>query len=678
MAILEDSGAGPLCSCNQSKVLADDKKNVARCIKKIEPKTPVRGSPRSKSSQGRVNSRLKEKSDDEMPSNGSKRKRLSDGLKNQVSKNDAKVLFVEDIGCRSDLKTGRNNGDARVNDSVMVKETLRVFTTFYLRFVQPVYACAQEEEKRCLKPKDDVHFSNGSENNNGNAYDDHAKKLTKRPDLKAISEMVRSNKILYCKKIGHLPGIKVGQQFLSRAEMVAVGLHGDWLNGIDYIGETCKMEEYRKFTLPVAVSIVLSGQYEDDVDNAEVVYAGQGGNGLLGNKRQIKYQVMCRGNLVLKNNMVQDLPIRVIRGHKCAGSYTHKIYTYDGLYKVDHCWNERSAFGFNVFKYRLRQIEGQPKLVTNQVDFARQLVSKGRSELNGLVCKDISGGQENICIPATNVCDVPPVVPSGFKYIKSNRVAKNVIIPPNAPGCNCKGKCTNAEKCSCARLNGNDFPYVHHDGGRLVEPRDVVFECGPRCGCGPSCLNRTSQRGLKYQLEVYRTKDKGWAVRSGDLIPSGAPVCEYIGILRKSDELDNVSGNDYIFDIDCWQTMNGMGGRERRLRDVSIPSSNHAKERNDHISENGPEFCIDAGLYGNVARFINHSCEPNLFVQCVLSSHHDVRLARVVLFAADNILPMQELTYDYGYELDSVTGPDGKIKELPCYCGTADCRKRLY
>jgi SET domain-containing protein len=38
----------------------------------------------------------------------------------------------------------------------------------------------------------------------------------------------------------------------------------------------------------------------------------------------------------------------------------------------------------------------------------------------------------------------------------------------------------------------------------------------------------------------------------------------------------------------------------------------------------------------------------------------------------------QELTYDYGYELDSVIGPEGKIKELPCYCGTADCRKRLY
>ena len=129
MAILEDSGAGPLCPCNQSKVLADDKKNVARCIKKIEPRTSVRGSPRSKSSQGRVNSRLKEKSDDKKPSNGSKRKRLSD---------DTKVLLVEDIGCRSDLEMGCNNGHARVNDSVMVKETLRVFTTFYLRFVQVI------------------------------------------------------------------------------------------------------------------------------------------------------------------------------------------------------------------------------------------------------------------------------------------------------------------------------------------------------------------------------------------------------------------------------------------------------------------------------------------------------------------------------------------------------------
>ncbi|XWS43943.1 hypothetical protein CRYUN_Cryun15aG0001800 [Craigia yunnanensis] len=28
-----------------------------------------------------------------------------------------------------------------------------------------------------------------------------------------------------------------------------------------------------------------------------------------------------------------------------------------------------------------------------------------------------------------------------------------------------------------------------------------------------------------------------------------------------------------------------------------------------------------------------------------------------------------ELTYDYGYALDSVYGPDGKVKRMPCYCG---------
>ena len=65
----------------------------------------------------------------------------------------------------------------------------------------------------------------------------------------------------------------------------------------------------------------------------------------------------------------------------------------------------------------------------------------------------------------------------------------------------------------------------------------------------------------------------------------------------------------------------------------------------DQKSESVPKYCIDAGSVGNVARFINHSCEPNLFVQCVLSSHHDAELARVMLFAADNIPPLQVIHY---------------------------------
>ena len=63
-------------------------------------------------------------------------------------------------------------------------------------------------------------------------------------------------------------------------------------------------------------------------------------------------------------------------------------------------------------------------------------------------------------------------------------------------------------------------------------------------------------------LQVFRTLKKGWAVRSWNFIPAGAPVCEYIGVLTRTEELDSVSENNYIFDIDCLQTMSGLGGRE--------------------------------------------------------------------------------------------------------------------
>lgn len=299
------------------------------------------------------------------------------------------------------------------------------------------------------------------------------------------------------------------------------------------------------------------------------------------------------------------------------------------------------------------------------------------AEIRGLVCDDITGGQEDMPIPATNLVDDPPVPPTGFTYLKSLKVAKNVKLPMNVAGCKCKGLCIDPTTCECALRNGSDFPYVSRDGGRLVEAKDVVFECGPNCGCGPGCVNRTSQRGLRYRLEVFRTAKKGWAVRSWDFIPSGAPVCEYTGVLARTDDMDSVLENNYIFEIDCLQTIEGLGRRERRSQNAAVPA-NLVEKSDEQGSESAPEFCIDAGSTGNIARFINHCCEPNLFVQCVLSTHNDLKLARVMLFAADNIAPLQELTYDYGYELDSVLGPDGKIMQLPCYCGASGCRKRLF
>lgn len=55
---------------------------------------------------------------------------------------------------------------------------------------------------------------------------------------------------------------------------------------------------------------------------------------------------------------------------------------------------------------------------------------------------------------------------SGFTYCKSIKVANGVKLPSNANGCDCRGSCIASRTCSCAKLNGLDFPYVHRDGGR--------------------------------------------------------------------------------------------------------------------------------------------------------------------------------------------------------------------
>ena len=55
---------------------------------------------------------------------------------------------------------------------------------------------------------------------------------------------------------------------------------------------------------------------------------------------------------------------------------------------------------------------------------------------------------------------------------------------------------------------------------------------------------------------------------------------------------------------------------------------------------------IDAGVGGNVARFINHSCRPNCYV--------DIRGAVIWIRAARTIRKHEELTYDYNTEGDGL------------------------
>ena len=68
---------------------------------------------------------------------------------------------------------------------------------------------------------------------------------------------------------------------------------------------------------------------------------------------------------------------------------------------------------------------------------------------------------------------------------------------------------------------------------------------------------------------------------------------------------------------------------------------------------------IDAGVGGNVARYVNHSCEPNCYI--------DIKKGIIWIRAARTIKRGEELTYDYN------TDGDGLIK---CRC-RKDCQRLL-
>jgi uncharacterized protein len=67
---------------------------------------------------------------------------------------------------------------------------------------------------------------------------------------------------------------------------------------------------------------------------------------------------------------------------------------------------------------------------------------------------------------------------------------------------------------------------------------------------------------------------------------------------------------------------------------------------------------IDGKLLSNKARYINHSCDPNCTVEIT---------ARTIWIVANrDITAGEELTYNYGYELDEEDAH-------PCICGATQC-----
>ena len=106
-------------------------------------------------------------------------------------------------------------------------------------------------------------------------------------------------------------------------------------------------------------------------------------------------------------------------------------------------------------------------------------------------------------------------------------------------------------------------------------------------------------------------------------LPGGAPVIEYLGRrVSKQESLERCrEGNEYIFRLD---------------------------EATD----------LDGNVEWNPARFLNHSCAPNCEAELIDG--------RIWIVALRDIRAGEEITFDYGYDLED-------YRDHPCGCGAAEC-----
>lgn len=484
---------------------------------------------------------------------------------------------------------------------------------------------------------------------------------TRRADLKAGAMMMDRGEWINRGRrfIGSVPGVKVGDHFYFRMELCVIGLHGPSQAGIDFI--TGKNNHWNE---PVAISVIASGGYEDDEDGGDVlIYTGQGGNNYISDKKQSFDQKLERGNLALERSMHYGVEVRVIRGIKDSRSPSGKIYIYDGLYKIEHSWLDKGRSGCGVFKYKLQRIPGQPELGSAILKNTR--VWKSQPHLReGLLHLDISLGSEKLPIFLANTVDNEKGPPH-FEYTsRPIRYQNSLMQFDSSDGCACIGNC-DPINCLCVHRNGKQMPY--NSNSILVKGKPLIYECNEQCRCPLSCRNRVTQRGLNFHLEVFRTSDKKWGVRSWDPIAAGSFISEYTGLVISVEERDGIchTDNEYVLNLKHAQKGTEWGS----VSDIS----SEQQHPQDGSSQAFPplNFVIDANKFGNVSRFIKHSSSPNVLMQFVLHDHLDIRFPHIMLFARENIPPLTELTFDYGSVPSSYNEESGeggvlaKVESVP-------------
>ncbi|KAI5068490.1 hypothetical protein GOP47_0016835 [Adiantum capillus-veneris] len=325
---------------------------------------------------------------------------------------------------------------------------------------------------------------------------------------------------------------------------------------------------------------------------------------------------------------------------------------------------------------------GQSRYVSRLKDTSAPLYYMGSK----LLCEDISCGHEAVLIPCTNDVDSDPA--PIVNYIIENRYfgrAKtildsllfdnNIHAAPACNGCNINDiddpnlePSVHANLNDCQRENDTRFdwqgqsmlgrlPYDRFGRLQFGQETKDIMECNKRCPCGVDCLNKELQKGIRVPLEVFKTKERGWGVRTMEQICRGKFVVEYIGEVLTHDEAHERGVKYDLANFSC------------------LFSADHPDVSAEDL------LVIDGFRMSNVARFINHSCDGNLGVYRVYTETTDLRFCRIGLYALRDIEIGEELSYDYSYVTSKDTDK-GDFSTDPtsirCMCGASNCRKWLW
>ncbi|XP_022081012.1 histone-lysine N-methyltransferase SETMAR-like [Acanthaster planci] len=239
-----------------------------------------------------------------------------------------------------------------------------------------------------------------------------------------------------------------------------------------------------------------------------------------------------------------------------------------------------------------------------------------------------------------------------FKYTPTHVPGPGLDKHPSEiiyEGCNCVApSCT--LQCPCITRHGANYDNAgHFIKGPSTTESQPVFECNASCKCGPECINRVIQNGPLFPLHVFTTARKGYGLQSPVPIPKDRFVCEYAGEVLTLKEAQKRTGEMKPQDLNFIMVV-----RESLASGAVITTP------------------IDLTHIGNIGRFINHSCQPNLYLVTV---RVDNDIPRVAMFARRDIDAHKELTYSYwgDHAPQAASDETHEGQQSECFCDSENC-----